>query len=118
MVKVVSTPSVSQSLSNCPSRILSSSHASTPGQRTRSAAYSGSTQRDLGVSVVYKCLHVKSLLVLCVCPLQSEHAGVGCISGDILCMHSINSGNLFALSCESFSYVYYCRVHVFQIFHC
>ena len=35
----------------------------------------------MGVSVVCMCWHVERWFVLCVCALQSEHIGVGCVSG-------------------------------------
>ena len=59
----------------------------------------GSSQRDIGLRVVCMCLHVNRWFVLCVCVLQSGHVGVGCMSGEILCRYSVNSGHLFALSC-------------------
>ena len=40
--------------------------------------------RDIGVSVVCMCWHVKRWFILCVCALQSEHIGVGCVYGEIL----------------------------------
>ena len=44
----------------------------------------GSSQRDIGVSVVCMCWHEMRWVVLCVCALQSGHIGVRCVSGEIL----------------------------------
>ena len=50
--------------------------------------------------------HVKRWFVLCACALQSGHVGVVCVSGEILCRYSINSGHLFLLSCARDFLVY------------
>ena len=67
----------------------------------------GSSQRDIGVSVVCMCWHVKRWFVLCVCAYyRVEHIGVGCVSGEILWRYSISSGHLFALSCVRVLFVH------------
>ena len=40
------------------------------------------------------------------CVLQSEHIDVECVSGEIFCRYSINSGHLFSLSCARVFLVY------------
>ena len=40
-------------------------------------------------------------VILYVSVLQSEHVGVGCVFGDILCRYSISCVHLFALNCAS-----------------
>ena len=102
-VDTSSSPSWSSSLPHS----RSNPHSSTPDQRERrSSAHSGSSQRDIGVSVVCMCWHVKRWFVLCVCALQSRHIGVGCVSGEILGRYSISSGHLYALSCARVLLVY------------
>ena len=39
--------------------------------------------------------------MLCGCFLHKGHRGVGCVSGDILCMYSCRRGDLFVLSWAS-----------------
>ena len=80
---------------------------STSDQRARrSAASTGSSQRDTCVRLLFICWYVKRYFVLCVCAFQSGHVGVGCISGEIMCRYSINSGHLFDLSCSKVRLVY------------
>ena len=55
-----------------------------PHQRARrSAAPTESSQRDIDVSVVRMCWHVKRWFELYVCALQSGHIGVERVSGEI-----------------------------------
>ena len=93
-------PSASLSQSSRPPHGRSSSRPNTVDQRARrSAALTGSSQRDIGDRVASASWHVNGLFVLCVRALQSGHVGVGCVSGEILCRYCINSGHLFALGC-------------------
>ena len=104
---VVSAPSASPHWSSGPPHGRSSPHPSTASQRARRfVAPTGSSKRDIGVSVVCMCWHVKRWFVLCDCALHSGHIGVGCVSCKILLRYPINSRHLFALSCTKVLLVY------------
>ena len=81
-VVVVSTPPPVRLGRAAPPHGRPSPHPSTADQRERrSAAPTGSSQRDRIVSVVCMRCQVKRWFILYVCALQSGHIGVGCVSG-------------------------------------
>ena len=97
-------PSPSPSWSSGPPHGQSSPHHRPAGKEAR--RQQRVSERDIGVSVVCMCWHVKRWFILCVCALQSGHIGVGCVSGKITWRYSFSSEHFFALSYASVLLVY------------